>query len=118
MQTADICERCGTEWQVGFFPFCKGSPDDHIAAHHRFTPVEVDLGKLGKHTVSGFADFARLERMHLQQTGQPIAFRSFNQNPSNQDSNSMGEGPQIRPVTRNRRGIPYITQRGGKYEGE
>lgn len=114
----DLCEKCGHEMQVGNFPYCRGSASDHIIqTHRRFESVEVDLGKLGKHTVSSFADFARLEKMHLKATGQEIGFRAMNMEPSKQDCNSFGEGPQVRPQTRNRRGIPYITQRGGKYEG-
>ena len=25
----DKCEKCGTEIQIGMYPFCKGSPKDH-----------------------------------------------------------------------------------------
>lgn len=115
----DPCEKCGRALEVGDYPFCRGSADDHVIRTPRiFETVEVDLGKLGKHEVSSFADFARLEKMHYQKTGQEIGFRAFNQSHSNQDSNSFGEGPQIRPETRNRRGVPYITRRGGRYEGK
>lgn len=115
----ETCDRCGGEIHVGDFPFCKGNPQDHvIQTHHRLTPVEVDLGVLGKHTVNNFADFARLEKMHRDQTGQEIGFRAFNNEPSNQDSNSMGPGPQVPKFqTRNRRGQPFVVQRKGDYRG-
>ena len=114
-----ICELCQETIEVGDWPaeMCKGK-GGHKMSHHRFTPVEVDLGKLGKHTVNSFADFARLERKHLKETGQEVSFRAFNNRVSNQDSNSMGEGPAPKKFsTRNRRGQPFITQRGGKYKG-
>lgn len=35
------CERCGRELQIGDFPFCKGSPDDH--SNVRFSVIGDDI---------------------------------------------------------------------------
>ena len=112
MSQANCCEKCGLAEYIGWFPFCRGNHQDHIKGpSHRFTPVEVDLGSGGKHTIHSFADFARLEKQSRDR-GQEISFRAFNNNSSNYDSNSMGENEQVKFNTRSRRGVPYITRKG------
>lgn len=110
----DICSDCGKEMEVGEWPFCPHGR----STQHRFPPVEVDLGRLGKHTVNSHADFSRLERMHKRETGQEISFRAMNMEPSKQDVNSMGAGPQIDPKAYSaQRKIRFGTKRGGEYRG-
>lgn len=114
MFPSNCCEKCGLEEYIGWFPYCRGNQQDHVKGRsHHFTPVEVDLGKDGKHTIHSFADFARLEKQSRDR-GQEISFRAFNNEPSNYDSNSMGENEKVPFQTRSRRGVPYITRRGGR----
>jgi hypothetical protein len=103
------CDKCGHEIEHGEWPYC---PHDRTRAR-RFTPVEVDLGSLGKHTIGSIQDADRLQRM-AKDRGQEISFRAFNNDPSNQDRNSLGENRQADFKTRNRRGIPFISRRGIK----
>lgn len=46
-----ICDRCGVELQVGDFPFCHGSPQDH---HGRATSVNGDEIPGGMWQENGF----------------------------------------------------------------
>lgn len=111
---SDSCEKCGHVWEIGSYPYCKGNPSDHIArSRGRFAPVEVDLGSLGKHTIGSIQDADRLTRM-ARGKGQEISLRAFENEPSNQDRNSMGENPQPKFSTRNRRGVPFVTRRGDR----
>lgn len=121
--TPVICERCGVTMEWGMFPWCKGSPADHGSGlkQHIFSPVEVDLGKEGKVVLSSVMDARRLERESEKRAangeGQQIVFRAFTQDKSNYDRNSLGENPRVPFRTRNRRGQPFITRRGGDYKG-
>lgn len=123
-----LCDYCGAELHVGDYPFCRGNPAVHERwRRHTFVPVEVDLGKDGKHRISSIQDADRLERESERRAangeGQQIAFRAFNNDPSNQDRNSLGENPsgsvwrgqygEHKYSSRTRRGLPRIIKRGG-----
>jgi hypothetical protein len=103
------CDVCGKEIHFGEWAYCPHEP----YRQGRFTPVEVDLGKLGKHTIDGIQSADRLQKMAAEH-GQQIVFRAFNNDPSNQDRNSLGENRQTDFKTRNRRGVPFISRRGVK----
>jgi hypothetical protein len=103
------CEKCGVEYAIGDWPFCPHGRYGRAT----FTPIEVDLGTLGKHTIGSIQDADRLTKM-AKERGQEISFRAFENNPSNQDRNSMGENPQPKFSTRNRRGVPFVTRRNGR----
>lgn len=109
------CDLCGDEYGIGDYPFCKGPGSHARFRRHTFTPVEVDLGKLGKHTIGSIQDADRLQRW-AKDRGQEIAFRAFNNDPSNQDRNSMGENRNPDFRTRDRRGNPLVKRRGGRGE--
>lgn len=38
------CERCQHDIQVGDYPFCKGSPKDHIGGHYGVTGDDIPGG--------------------------------------------------------------------------
>ena len=37
----------------------------------------------------------------------PEIFRAYSQDPSNRDANVFGKPPQVKPITRTRRGVPF-----------
>lgn len=116
----ETCEKCGEELWVGAWPFCPHGS----YSQGRFTPVEVDLGGGRVETITNVLDARRLERESEREvaagTGQRIVFRAFSQDQSNYDKHSINAGPKMmgKFPTRNRRGQPFITTRGGKYEGK
>lgn len=114
----ETCDSCGIILESGDWPFC---PHGQYS-QGRFTPVEVDLGKGRKETITNVLDARRLERESekavAEGKGQPIVFRAFSQDKSNYDKNSLGENPGPGKFsTRNRRGQPFVTVRGGEYKG-
>lgn len=48
------------------------------------------------------------EKKYLNGEGQPLVWRAYSQDPSNQDRNSLGEPQQQKFNTRNSRGVPYV----------
>ncbi len=45
-----ICEKCGSETQVGDWPWCKGDPNDHTAGKFGLDPLHdyIDVGLPGE----------------------------------------------------------------------
>lgn len=80
-----------------------------------FTPFTADGPDGGPVTIDSLHTLRRIEREAERRTadgvGQPMVFRAWSQNRSNQDQNVFGPPPtpQVRP--RNARGIPYVIRR-------
>lgn len=54
------CSRCGGDLQIGYYPFCKGNPEDHVPTPSRnaarFDPVVYFEGPGGKLSFPGRTD--------------------------------------------------------------
>jgi hypothetical protein len=94
-----LCERCGKHLEVGDFPFCRGTPADHVTSRRQlFKKVSVEIDGV-THEISSIQDANRLEREYARRAASdpsvaPVAFRAFHQSQSNQDANCFGPSPQ------------------------
>lgn len=98
--TVNICETCLGEIHIGDWPFCKGSPDDHIPGHGSIDllPEAFEIDHNGRHhRVRTLSDIRAIERQSEKDAadgkGAQIAWRDFSQDRSNRDANSLGENP-------------------------
>jgi len=85
------CEKCGGEYGIGGFPFCKGNPDDHGEMHgfdDAFEPyVDVQLldrkdprcNAVNERGSKGIMINSRSERRHLmKELGLQFGTQKFN----------------------------------------
>jgi hypothetical protein len=80
--------------------------------------IDVGHGPIRLRSISEIRAFEReSHQRYANGEGAPYNLRAFSQDDSNRDRNTFGESPRVPFSTRNRRGQPFVTRRGGPGDG-
>lgn len=88
------CDKCGTELEIGMYPFCKGNVSDHGVTHSKSTvfpfmaPHVAPDGK--PMVIESITHLRRVEREY------GVAFSAFNNNENNSVDPLKGNLPRYR----------------------
>lgn len=123
----ETCDSCGEAYAIGDWPFC---PHRRVRSGYStpFLEFTHDLGTSQVH-VDSLHTLRRLERQSEKRAGEAVArhaetgsapkpeerqlvFREFSQDKSNRTEGVFGKREQVRPTTRGKNGIPFVTGGG------
>lgn len=87
----EVCEKCAKPLAIGDWPYC---PHGSTLRYKPFPAFEVE----GVGTIDSITKLREVERSSMEAykegRGQPLVFRAFTQDRSNQDSNVFGRPDQ------------------------